>query len=288
MCVRRRCEKGLIRRMTNDVAKFYDEFSEKLIRDYVFGNLRSDAAIGLACKQLRPETTSVLDVGCGVGVSASRMIQSHPSLRVTAVDISPRNIEIAQKLFPDSRITFRVSDMKSAPADQHFDQVNLIDVYEHVPRADWTNLHQVLSQCLSPTGTLVMTTPSRLHQQWLHDHHPEGLQVVDETVEMADVCRLADDLNATIMHYEMISVWHTNDYVHLVMTRGPEFTEPRVEPAGPRSLLTRVTGRLAGAVDRLRQHVTSAPRERRLEHVRQTLGVDVSIPAAETSPRKPL
>jgi 2-polyprenyl-3-methyl-5-hydroxy-6-metoxy-1,4-benzoquinol methylase len=208
---------------TAEIAQFYDGFQLRLLRDYVYGNARVAGAIDRVCAWIDPECTTVLDVGCGIGTSSAAYANERPWVRVHGVDISPTNIETARRLFRTSRVSFDVSAMDAVPAGAPFDVVALIDVYEHVPRADWPALHSILSCCLSESGRLVLTTPTPLHQEYLARHNPQALQIVDETVQLDDIIKLQQDVRGTLVCSEYMSIWNTNDYFHVVIERSPKY-----------------------------------------------------------------
>jgi len=255
------------------IRAFYDDFTRKLIRDYVRGNLRQARAFELVRSTIGPETSSILDVGCGIGASSAAYLEGHPNATVHGVDISPNNVQVARTLFASSRLRFSVSDMEGPPGDQRYDLIALVDMHEHIPREKWPAFHRTLGSSLSDRGTVVMTTPSPLHQEYLRAHKPEGIQVVDETLVLGDITELARRLDATVLRYEWVSLWHTNDYVHVVLSRAPRFVAiPRrarwVLPARPPAIMGR-------AEDLARRIAARAGRARRLRHVRKALGVSI-------------
>jgi SAM-dependent methyltransferase len=186
---------------------------------------------------------------------------------VVGVDISPGRIAIAEKLFASDRVAFQVSAMTTPPPGGPFDLAIMIDVYEHIPVADRPTFHASLNHSLAPGGVVVMTVPSPLHQRHLAENNPAGLQVVDETIGLAEVARLADDIGGTILTYEFIPVWYTNQYIHVVISRSPHY-----QPLRPR-------GSKPGVLDRVKSYwkTKRARREsqRRKELVRLRLGEEV-------------
>ncbi len=255
------------------IRAFYDAFTRKLIQDYVDGNLRQARAFELVRSAIGPTTTSVLDVGCGIGASSASYVRGRPGVTVHGVDISPNNIEAAKTLFTDPGLQFTVSDMRAPPGNRRYDLIALVDVHEHVPREQWPAFHETLALSLSETGTLVMTTPSPLHQEYLRSQKPDGLQVVDETLVLSDIADLARALGASVIRYEWVSLWHSNDYVYTVISRAPRFDpiprRARWFPTAPRPVLA------SRADDLVRRAVARVNRERRRRHVRDALGASV-------------
>jgi SAM-dependent methyltransferase len=94
----------------------------------------------------------VLDVGCGCGELASRVV-SELGADVAAVDISPRMVELARERGVDAR----VADVMHLPfPDASFDTVAACWVLYHVSTFD-----QAIDECarvLAPDGRLVAAT----------------------------------------------------------------------------------------------------------------------------------
>ena len=257
------------------IRSFYDAFTQKLVRDYIEGNVRQSRAFALVRSAIGPDTRTILDVGCGIGASSASYVEGTTGVSVHGVDISPNNIRVATALFGGPQLRFSVSDMTSPPGDERYDLIALVDMHEHIPRASWPAFHATLARSLADRGTLVMTTPSPAHQDYLRTSKPDGLQVVDETLELEDVIALARTLDATVVRYEWVGVWHTGDYVHTVISRAPRFDPiPRrarwVPTVRPRVTVNR-------AEDLVRRLAARADRGRRARHVRKALGVAISM-----------
>lgn len=253
------------------VAQFYDNFSPKLVRDYVYGNSRVGSALETALSIIGNEPLNILDVGCGIGVSSAAFRRVHPKSSVLGVDISERNIEVALRLFACDGLGFAVSAMDGPPSQNKYDVITLLDVYEHIPRDSWPKFNNVLAEALRPDGSVVLTTPSELHQTYLAQHNPKGLQVIDETVRPDDILALANDLDAHLILYKSVSVWHTNDYVHVVLTRRPRFEQITQQVRRMSSFWGRLQ---AGAVRHCGPLRKLGIRSRR-KHVRRVLGINV-------------
>jgi 2-polyprenyl-3-methyl-5-hydroxy-6-metoxy-1,4-benzoquinol methylase len=209
---------------THDIASFYDDRLEQRLRDYIYGNERITAALELAASLIDRSTKWVLDVGCGLGISASRIAETGDWVKVHAVDISPKTISAAVSLFGENnRVTFEASEMLEVPRFAPYDIIMLLDVYEHIPRETWPRFNSILGRSLSPTGSIVLTAPSPLHQEHLARVNPSGLQIVDEVVQLEDLAALAKDVAGQLVFFSYVSIWHTNDYLHAVIRRGPSY-----------------------------------------------------------------
>jgi SAM-dependent methyltransferase len=104
---------------------------------------------------------SVLDLGCGVGVPAARLL-ADAGFAVTGVDISEVQIERARALVPNA--TFIQADMATwdcGPAT--FDAVVSLYALIHVPLHDQRTLFPRLARWLTPGGYLLAIVG---HERW--------------------------------------------------------------------------------------------------------------------------
>jgi len=207
-------------------ANFYDEFSPKLVRDYVLGNRRVDAQLAFLRDAIGPSTKRILVLGCGSGEATcfiARRIAKRA--RILGIDISPSNIRIAEALFPHKHIEYRCADALKGPIQGDWEVVVLPDVYEHIPADARAKLHANLKRMLGHRGRVLLTIPSPGHQAMLR-REGKGLQIVDETVTLSDLTAMADDLGGSLTYFSMVTVFRTNDYIHAVI-------EPGADQVGP-------------------------------------------------------
>ena len=213
-----------------DSKEFYNAFSsEVLLEDFQRLNLRQDAVREL-CREFVPRGARVLEVGCGVGINA-KFLQRIAS-RVVGVDISDRNIEVATEYAAAPNTEFKLLDILHAGDDLAalgpFEVIVLPDVIEHVPIELHSRLFGVIERTLAAPGRVILTYPSPEYQEYLKKYDPKALQLVDETIELADILRHTS-LRPCYFRYK--HVWHKNQYVHLVLTSDPLFRNESVIPA---------------------------------------------------------
>lgn len=100
----------------------------------------------------------VLEIGCGTGEFAARLVDAFPETRVTAVDTSPRMVELASM----RGLAARVADVQELPfADESFDVVAALWVLYHV--RDLERGLDEIRRVLRPGGTLVAITNGEGH-----------------------------------------------------------------------------------------------------------------------------
>lgn len=212
--------------MNIDPKKFYDEFYLKLFRDFLAGNPRTESAIKFACEELRKRNAArVLDLGFGLGWSSYEYSRSLSSqAKVTGIDLSSKLTDIASLVFGDGdNVSYFCQDLCDPgwlKICGRYDACVMLDVYEHIPRSSRKVFHQALAAILGGDATVILTCPSPMHQSYLRQYHPEGLQPVDEDVTFDDIREMASDIGGVVTHLSYSSIWSTNDYFHLVVTLG--------------------------------------------------------------------
>ena len=131
-----------------DIIQFFDRYASMWDAEMI----RSDRII---CRILDhagvKAGVDVLDVACGTGVLfpdyLSRNVHS-----VTAIDIAPEMVKIAQNKFPQVQVL--CGDVETASFDRQFDCVMVYNAFPHFP--DPENLIRVLAALLKPGGTLTV------------------------------------------------------------------------------------------------------------------------------------
>ena len=100
--------------------------------------------------------TTLADLGCGTGQFAGRLAAQYPSLQITALDLFPRHIALAQELWPASEapnVTFVEGDARATGfEDASFDAVTIRHVLHALPDASHV-LGEAL-RILKPGGLL--------------------------------------------------------------------------------------------------------------------------------------
>ena len=102
-----------------------------------------------------PQGSAVLDLGCGAGVPVTRWLAGR-GFAVTGVDVSARQLELAQRNVPDG--TFIKADMTEvAFTPETFDAVVAFHSIIHVPRTEHPALLERIYRWLKPEGVFLAT-----------------------------------------------------------------------------------------------------------------------------------
>ncbi len=96
----------------------------------------------------------VLDAGCGTGNLTKKLLERlTESGRVTAVDVSPRMVELARKKNDDPRANAKVADLKDLPLENNqLDRVFCFSMWPHVAEPEMAL--QEIKRVLKPGGLL--------------------------------------------------------------------------------------------------------------------------------------
>jgi SAM-dependent methyltransferase len=151
------------------VADGYDAIAE---RYYAWSDARPSATRRrwlARALELIPPGADVLELGCGGGVPMTRALAA--GRRVTGVDISARQIELARAAVPEA--TFIHADMTALdlpPAG--FDAVVAFYSLTHVPRTDVPGLLDAVHGWLRPGGLFIASmgaqdAPDEVEEDWL-------------------------------------------------------------------------------------------------------------------------
>lgn len=136
-----------------NINKYYQKgrYDKKyiLLRNFLLQE-KGDIFINL----LKPETISLLDVGCGDGALAA-YLREKTGVKAYGIDISKRGVEIALK----KGIIARVGDaQKKIPFRTQFDAVVANEVIEHLYNPDF--FLREIKKVLKDDGILILGTPN--------------------------------------------------------------------------------------------------------------------------------
>jgi ubiquinone/menaquinone biosynthesis C-methylase UbiE len=112
-----------------------------------------------------------LDYGCGEGYGTAILAKNAYS--VVGVDVDPEAIKHSKDLYADfSNATFQMLESSLLPfPDGHFDFITCFEVIEHVINQE--EILSELSRVLSPTGTLLISTPNKAEYRDLNNYSNE-------------------------------------------------------------------------------------------------------------------
>jgi SAM-dependent methyltransferase len=147
--------------------------------------------------------SEILDLGCGRGVPfTQRLTRLH---RVTGVDISPRQVELARSLVPDAEfVQADATELERPP--QSLDAVVSLFMLGHVPRAEQGPLLRRIAGWLRPGGFLLATMATggteEVDPDWLGAPMYFASHTPEENRELVRVAGLEIVRDRVIPHHE--------------------------------------------------------------------------------------
>lgn len=217
-------------RNTDEVRDYYDQFASyqswsgindrhASIRRWLrrFGMKRGD---------------SVLEVGCGVGQITQLMAEMVGSGSITAVDISPENIRLASsRLKSHANIEWMVSDMVNIHFSKSYDWVVFPDVLEHIPVDLHESVFATIAAALKPSGKVFIHIPHPIYQDYIWEHEPDKLQIIDQSLSAAEMARVAEMAGLSLEHFESYALYRKPaDYQAILFKMHAGVPKPELKP----------------------------------------------------------
>lgn len=144
----------------------------------------------------------VLDVACGTGVLFPDYLKRGVA-SITAIDISPEMVKIAQSKFP--KIEVICGDVETTEFGRKFDAVMVYNAFPHFP--DPAHLIAVLAELVKPGGKL--SVAHSMSRATLTKHHERASQVSIELLEEHELAALFEpwfDVDILLSNDQMYQV----------------------------------------------------------------------------------
>lgn len=179
----------------NDVIKFFDmyaaDWDAQMVRDdKIIGTILDNAGVRAGSR--------VLDVACGTGVLIpdylARGVES-----VTAIDISPEMVKIAQGKFNQPNVRIVCGDVMVADIGGDYDAIVIYNAFPHF--AEPEKLVEILSDKLKKGGRL--TVAHGMSRERIDAHHKGAASKVSNGLMEAE--KLAEIFNRYINTIQIIS-----------------------------------------------------------------------------------
>jgi trans-aconitate 2-methyltransferase len=201
------------------VEDFYNNFKEHQKKLGI--NIRHRSILKNLKKAGLKNTMNVLEIGCGIGTVSHLVLQVINKGRFVGVDISPDSIVQARKLnavFKNAE--FVVSDMSDFRHSLKFDMVVLPDVLEHIPVEQHAHLFSVLKDHTHTDSRVLINIPEPNCLNWARQHHPEKLQIIDQSLSMQDLLNNVYPNDFELVSLQPYALQYTEaDYISIVLRR---------------------------------------------------------------------
>lgn len=227
------------------VENYYDEFSEKQV-DIGINYRHHKIHEWLLQFGLKPHH-NVLELGCGIGPQTELLASYlNKDVNITALDISPKSIETAQKrLHAFPHVNFMVGDVVDMSINGKFDVIVLPDVIEHIPLNQHARLFGKIKELLNEDGFVLIHIPNPYYLEWVHVNRKEDLQIIDQPIYTQELCNNAYPHGLHIAHLQTYPIWVSGgDYQVIVLKPTLKHTHFNGTGILQPTLLKRVIGKL--------------------------------------------
>ncbi len=206
----------------SDVEKYYDEFSTHQLSIDINARHRSIAQRALV--HGLKSNSKVLEIGCGIGTVTQLIAEKLRDGKITAIDISPKSIEIAQnRLKHLTNVSFKAADITQTDIKEKYDFILLPDVIEHIPIEQHPKLFKQLASLLSENGIIFIHIPNPDYLVWETKHNKENLQIIDQPIYTSILCDSIKDTDLYIHFLETYSIWVEQcDYQAIILKKSPK------------------------------------------------------------------
>jgi ubiquinone/menaquinone biosynthesis C-methylase UbiE len=212
----------------SEVTEFYDEYvveqANTGINDRIYGVYERLIGLGLNAH------SSVLELGCGIGMMTSLLKRTVNQGKIHAIDISAASIDYGKMKFGAANITFSTQDITAFETQLNKpDFITLIDVLEHIPLELHAALFKRISQVMGLNSHFVINLPNP--DYIAHDIalEADSLQVIDQPVPFASLIQQLDDASLELMTYQKYGLWHHDEYQWFVLRIKRPFNEVRID-----------------------------------------------------------
>jgi cyclopropane fatty-acyl-phospholipid synthase-like methyltransferase len=183
------------------VERGYDAIADRYA-DWARNEVKGSPAVAYLERLLSelPANAAVLELGCGNGEPAARMLAAEHEY--TGVDISAQQLRRAQELVP-AGIFIKADYTSLELPPESFDAVVALYTFGHVPRAELPGLYTGVASWLRPGGRLLATTGRRdeldnVEEDWL------GAPMFFSTVDVETNLRLLAEAGLNVTEHEVV------------------------------------------------------------------------------------
>lgn len=134
----------------------FDRFADEYARRFSDMTAYSDS-VERFCNLIGIQTPKILELACGPGNVTQMLKLRFPESKITAIDLAPRMIEIAQTALPD--VDFRVMDVRDIPTiPEKFDAIMCSFCLPFLSKPDAGKLIADCADRLVSGGVLYLST----------------------------------------------------------------------------------------------------------------------------------
>lgn len=211
-----------------EVSEFYDGYvadqANTGINDRIYGVYERLIELGLN------DHSSVLELGCGIGMMTSLLKRKISRGKIHAIDISEASIAYGKTHVASPNITFSTQDITAFETTlKSPDFITLIDVLEHIPLEMHEALFKRISAVMGLNSRFVINLPNPDYIEHDIALEADSLQVIDQPVPFASLIQQLDDAGLELIQYEKYGIWHHDEYQWFVLRLKRPFKEEAID-----------------------------------------------------------
>lgn len=213
--------------MSNEIQKYYDDLIEYQLK--IAFNERHLYVYDRLVEEGLKSNSTVLEIGCGIGVITSMIAGTVKKGSITAIDISEKSIAEANKRIRNKKkLTLLCCDVLKEKIKGTFDFITLFDVIEHIPLEKHALLFSKLKLLLKPNGKVLINIPHPHSVEYDRKNAPHNLQIIDEAVHSAILINNAEKAGFRLYRFTTYSLWKEDDYQFIVLDQKNGFSNAKV------------------------------------------------------------
>lgn len=223
------------------IEAFYDDFASSQqhtgINERIYALYQRMLQAGLHSR------STVLELGCGIGIMSYLLSRKVRKGSVECVDLSSTSIAIAQKKIKKPNVRLVAHDVVNyQPKLNTPDFITLFDIIEHIPIERHKELFENIAQVAGLQTQILINIPNPAFLEYDHTHQPEVLQAVDQPIPLDFLSKILMDCGLEVVFFETYSIFFEDDYQFFRIRKSREFKE--VKCSDQRNFFEKVQSRL--------------------------------------------
>lgn len=174
----------------------------------------------------------VLEIGCGIGQLTQLMAEHCREGHINGIDISQENIRLAtERLKSFGHVELMVDDMMDAKLTNMYDWAIFPDVLEHIPIDKHQIIFSTISEALKPGGHVFVHIPHPMYQDYIREHEPEKLQIIDQSLSAAELIEVAESVGLSLEYFQSYALFRMPaDYQAILFKKYSGVPVPTMKP----------------------------------------------------------
>ncbi len=214
--------------MNNDqVETFYDDFAPTQLTTGINERIYS---LYLRLKKAGlDDKSSIVELGCGVGILSCLIGKKIKNGRHHAADISSASINTAKENCQQDQTEFSTHDVVTfVPSFKNPDFVCLFDILEHIPMDRHLDLFKNINSYIDDHSQVLINIPNPSYLEYDHEYQPEVLQIIDQPLPLSFLSKTIDEAGLEIVFFETYSIFVNEDYQFFSVRKKRAFKEIRL------------------------------------------------------------